>query len=54
MHQPNKSVISELLPKHQITSSLIRVWWDKDLTNEPLKGMSMEMVKVEEFGESDV
>ena len=54
MHQPNKSVISELLPKHQITCSLIRVWWDKDLTNEPLKGMSMEMVKVEEFGESDV
>ena len=36
-------VLSELLPKHQITFSLIWVWWDKDLAKDPLKGMSMEM-----------
>ena len=32
LHQPSKLVISELLFKHQNTSSLIRVWWNKDLT----------------------
>ena len=49
LHQPNKLVISELLPKHQITSSQIWVWWDKDLAKEPLKGMLMERVREEEF-----
>ena len=47
--QPNELVISELLPKHQIISSQLWVWWDKDLDNEPLKGMSLERVRVEEF-----
>ena len=28
------------------------VWWDKDLTNVPLKDAIMERVRVEEFGES--
>ena len=54
LHQPNKLVIFELLSKHQITTSLIWVWWDKDLGNKPLKGVSMERVRVEEFGESNV
>ena len=52
LHQPNELVISELLPKHQNTLSLIWVWRDKDLENVPLKDMSMERVRVEEFGES--
>ena len=48
----NELVHSELLPKHQNISSLIWAWLDKDLTNVPLKDISMERVKVEEFGES--
>ena len=32
LHQPSKLVISELLFKHQNNSSLIQVWWNKDLT----------------------
>ena len=44
---------SKLLPKHQNTSSLIWVWWDKNLANVPLKDMSMERVRVKEFGESN-
>ena len=38
----------------QNTSSLILVWWDKDLANVPLKDITMETVRVEEFGESNV
>ena len=53
LHQPSKLVISELLPKHPNTSSLIWVWWDKDLANVPLKDMSMKRVRVEEFRESN-
>ena len=49
LHQPNELVIFELFLKHQITSSQIWVWWDKDLDNEPLKGMSMERMRVKEF-----
>ena len=52
LHQPNELVISELLPKYQNTFSLIWVWWENDLANELLKGMSMERVRVEEFVES--
>ena len=56
LHQPSELVISEPLPKHQNISSLIWVWWDKDLANEPFKDMSMERVRVraEEFRESKV
>ena len=49
----NELVPSELLPKYQNTFSHIWVWWDKDLTNVPLKNVSMERVRVEEFGESN-
>ena len=54
LYQPSELVISELLPKHQNNSSLIWVWRDKDLAKEPLKGVSMERMRVEEFGESKV
>ena len=46
LHQPNDLVPYELLPKHQNTSSLIWVWWDKDLA----KRTSQEYVNGE--GES--
>ena len=45
-------VPSYLLPKHQITSSQIWAWWEKVLANLPLKDLTMERVRVEEFGES--
>ena len=45
-------VPSKLLPKHQITSSQMWVWWEKVLANVPLKDVTMERVRVEEFGES--
>ena len=48
----NELVPSELLPKHQITSSQIWVLWNKDLANVPLKDVSMERVRVKEFEES--
>ena len=49
----NELVPSELLSKHQNTFLLIWVWWGKDLANVPLKDISMERVRVEEFGESN-
>ena len=35
-------VLSELLPKHQITFTLMWIWWGKDLAKDPLKDMTME------------
>ena len=48
----NELVPSELLPKYQNASSQIWVWSDMDLANVPLKDVSMERVRVKEFGES--
>ena len=39
-------------PKHHKTFSQIWVWLEKDLANEPLKDITMERVRVEEFEES--
>ena len=36
-------------PKHQIAFSHIWVWWEKVLTNVPLKDVTMEKVRVEEL-----
>ena len=47
----NELVSSELLPKYQNASSQIWIWRDKDLANVPLKDVSIERVRVEEFGE---
>ena len=38
LRQLSKLVISELLSKHQNTSSQIRVWWDKDLAKYTSQG----------------
>ena len=46
-------VPSELLPKYQNASSQIWLWSDMDLANVPLKDVSMERVRVKEFGESN-
>ena len=45
-------VPSELFPKHQNTFSQIWICWDKELANIPLKDISMERVRIEQFGES--
>ena len=45
-------VPSELLPKHQIASSQIWVWWEKVLANGPLNDLTMERVRVKKFEES--
>ena len=36
------------------TFSLLRIWWDKDLVYDPLMGMTIERVRVEEFGKLSV
>ena len=38
---------------HQMAFSQMWVWWEKDLGNEPLKDVSMERMRVEEFEESE-
>ena len=45
-------ISSKLLPKHKNIFSQIWIWWDKDLANVPFKDISIERVKVEEFGKS--
>ena len=44
----------ELLPKHQEPSHYSEFGEVRILVYNPLMGMTMEMVKVEEFGESYV
>ena len=36
------------------TFSLLWIWWGKDLVYDPLMGMTLERVRVEDFGESRV
>ena len=36
------------------TFSQLWMWWGKDLAKDPFKGMTMEKMRVKEFGETNV